>query len=50
MFFEFAGDGLRYMISEFISVVRQNNIESPRLTIEEMIELNKIIVEYNKRK
>ncbi len=48
--FEFAGDGLRYMISEFISVVRQNNIESPRLTIDEMIELNTIIVEYNKRK
>ncbi len=48
--FEFAGDGLRYMISEFISLVRQEVIESPRLTIDEMIELNKIIVEYNKRK
>ncbi|MBS9768176.1 MAG: hypothetical protein KGV44_11660, partial [Flavobacteriaceae bacterium] len=48
--FEFAGEGLRYMISEFVSLVRQKNIESPRLKVEEMLELNKIIVEYNKRK
>ncbi len=48
--FEFAGDGLRYMISEFISLIRQKSVESPRLTINEMIELNKIIVEYNNRK
>ncbi len=48
--FEFAGEGLRYMISEFVSLVRQKSTESSRLTIEEMIELNKIIVEYNKRK
>ncbi len=48
--FEFAGEGLRYMIAEFVSLVRQKRIESSRLTIDEMIELNKIIVAYNKRK
>ncbi len=48
--FEFAGDGLRYMISEFVSLIRQKNIESSRLTINEMIELSNIIVTYNQRK
>ncbi len=46
--YEFAGDGLRYMISEFTSLIRQGKIESTRLTIEDMLELNKTIVLYNK--
>ena len=48
--YEFEGDGLRYMISEFISLIQRGEIESKRLTIDEMLELNKIITQYNKRK
>jgi glycerol-3-phosphate cytidylyltransferase len=48
--YEFSGDGLRYMISEFISLIRQGKIESDRLTIKDMLELNKIIAQYNKDK
>jgi len=47
--YEFNGDGLRYMISEFLSLIRQGKIESNRLTVEDMLELNKIIVEYNNK-
>jgi len=48
--YEFEGDGLRYMISEFISLIQRGKIESTRLTKDDMIELNKIITQYNKRK
>jgi len=48
--YEFSGDGLRYMISEFISLIRQGKIESSRLTIDEMMELNKILVQYGTKK
>jgi len=48
--YEFEGDGLRYMISEFSSLIRRKKIESTRLTIENMLELNKVIVQYNKKK
>ena len=44
--YEFAGDGLRYMISEFTSLIRQNKIESNRLTIEDMLALNQTIIQY----
>jgi glycerol-3-phosphate cytidylyltransferase len=47
--YEFEGDGLRYMISEFSSLIQRGKIESQRLTQNDMIELNKIITEYNKR-
>jgi len=47
--YEFAGDGLRYMISEFISLIRQNKIESKRLTIKDILELHKIVSKYNKK-
>ena len=46
--YEFEGDGLRYMISEFTSLIRRGKIESTRLTVKDMLELNKIIVEYGK--
>ena len=46
--YEFEGDGLRYMISEFISLIQRGKIESSRLTKKDMLELNKIIVTYNK--
>ncbi len=47
--YEFEGDGLRYMISEFSSIVQRGEIKSKRLTKKDMIEMNKIIVAYNKR-
>ena len=46
--YEFDGDGLRYMISEFASLIRQGKIESERLTVKDILELNKIISIYNK--
>jgi choline-phosphate cytidylyltransferase len=48
--YEFEGDGLRYMIAEFTSLIRQGKIESRRLTIDDMMELNRIIARYNKEK
>lgn len=48
--YEFEGDGLRYMIAEFVSLIQRGDIESQRLTQKDMLELNKIIVQYNKEK
>jgi len=48
--YEFAGDGLRYMISEFVTLIQRGEIESSRLTHADMLELNKIIIQYNKGK
>ena len=45
--YEFEGDGLRYMISEFSSLIQRGEIESKRLTQSDMIEINRITVEYN---
>ena len=39
--YKFDGDSLRYMISEFASLIRQGKIESSRLTIDDMLELNR---------
>ena len=47
--YEFKGDGLRYMIAEFSSLIQRGLIESERLTINDMIEINRYISEYNKR-
>ncbi len=48
--YAFDGDGLRYMISEFTSLIRQRKIESNRLSIADMLELNRIISLYQKEK
>ena len=45
--YEFEGDGLRYMISEFSSLIQRGEIESKRLTQSDMIEINRVTVEYN---
>ena len=45
--YEFEGDGLRYMIAEFSSLIQRGETESKRLTVEEMMDINDIIVEYN---
>ena len=47
--YEFEGDGLRYMIAEFTSLIQRGEIESKRLTVEDMISINDTIVEYNQR-
>jgi len=46
--YEFEGDGLRYMIAEFVTLIQRGEIESARLTHYDMLELNKIVVQYNK--
>jgi len=46
--YNFEGDGLRYEISEFISLIKRGKIESTRLLFEDMIEINKVISSYNK--
>jgi glycerol-3-phosphate cytidylyltransferase len=48
--YEFEGDGLRYMIAEFSSLIQRGEIESQRLTVEEMMDINNIIVDYNEQK
>lgn len=48
--YQFEGDGLRYMIAEFISLIRRGEIESKRLTAKEMIDMNLFIANYNKDK
>jgi glycerol-3-phosphate cytidylyltransferase len=47
--YEFEGDGLRYMIAEFSSLIQRGEIESRRLTVDEMMDINDIIVEYNEK-
>ena len=46
--YQFEGDGLRYMIAEFVSLIRRKKIESKRLTVQDMIEMNKFISDYYK--
>ncbi len=45
--YEFEGCGLRYMISEFTSLIQRGKIKSKRLTPHDILEVNDIIVEYN---
>lgn len=48
--YQFEGDGLRYMIAEFISLIRRDQVESKRLTMKEIIDMNLFIANYNKDK
>ena len=45
--YEYEGNGLRYMISEFASLIQRGKKRSERLTPEDMREINDLIVEYN---
>ncbi len=47
--YEFEGDGLRYMIAEFSQLIQRAETNSSRLTQDDMIELNKIVISYNHR-
>jgi len=45
-FFDFEGDGLRYEIAEFVSMIFRGKIESTRYSQQEMISINKIISDF----
>lgn len=44
--YDLEGDGLRYEISEFVTMIRRNKKESKRLSHKDMININDIIVNY----
>lgn len=44
--YEFEGDGLRYEISEFKSLIQRNQLESNLLNYNNMLSINKIILNY----
>ncbi|MGO1281770.1 MAG: hypothetical protein ACTHUJ_02400, partial [Psychrobacter sp.] len=46
----FEGDGLRYEISEFVTLVTRNMKASEQLTHEDMLSINFIIDDYNEQR
>ena len=48
--YEFEGDGLRYMIAEFASLIQRGKRKSDKLTPNDMIRINRVLLEYNERK
>ncbi|MBE2895830.1 adenylyltransferase/cytidyltransferase family protein [Pasteurellaceae bacterium HPA106] len=48
--YDFEGDGLRYAISEFVSLIRNGATQSDRLTIDDMLEIDKVTAEFNNEK
>jgi len=48
--YEFEGDGLRYMIAEFCSLIQRGERKSDKLTPKDMIRINRVLLEYNERK
>jgi len=48
--YEFEGDGLRYMIAEFCSLIQRGERKSEKLTPKDMIRINRVLLEYNERK
>ncbi len=49
-FYDFVGDGVSYEISEFVKMIRQNQMESDLLSQSEMLKINRIIDSWqNKR-
>lgn len=42
--FDLEGSGLRYEISEFITLIQRNKIRSKRLTYDDMLEINKVLI------
>lgn len=48
--YEFEGDGLRYMIAEFCSLIQRGKRKSDKLTPIDMIRINRVLLEYNERK
>ena len=48
--YEFDGCGLRYMIAEFASLIQRGERKSKMLTPKNMININRVLLEYNERK
>ncbi|CAA6826655.1 MAG: Glycerol-3-phosphate cytidylyltransferase (EC [uncultured Sulfurovum sp.] len=48
--YEFDGDGLRYMIAEFSSLIQRGKRKSKMLTPSDMVGINRVLLEYNERK
>ena len=48
--YEFEGNGLRYMIAEFTSLIQRGNRKSKKLTPSDMIAINRVLLDYNERK
>ena len=48
--YEFEGDGLRYMIAEFASLIQRGKNCSKMLTQSDMVGINRVLLEYNERK
>ncbi len=48
--YEFAGSGLRYMIAEFASLIQRNKSTSKMLTPTDIVEINRIPLEYDEFK
>ncbi|WDE97433.1 adenylyltransferase/cytidyltransferase family protein [Lentisphaera profundi] len=48
--YEFDGCGLRYMIAEFASLIQRGERKSQMLSPQDMISINRVLLEYNERK
>ncbi|WP_434352802.1 Gfo/Idh/MocA family oxidoreductase [Psychrobacter sp. HD31] len=48
--FELDGDGLRYELSEFLSVIQRESKESDRLTRQDILSINSVFSKFNSRK
>jgi len=48
--YEFEGDGLRYMIAEFTSLIQRGKRASRMLSHKDMLRINRVLLEYNERK
>lgn len=48
--YEFDGCGLRYMIAEFTSLIQRGERKSKKLRPQDMIGINRVLLEYNERK
>ena len=48
--YEFDGCGLRYMIAEFCSLIQRGKRKSKMLSHKDMLNINRVLLEYNERK
>jgi len=48
--YEFEGDGLRYMIAEFTSLIQRGNRKSKKLSPSDMVAINRVLLDYNESK
>jgi len=48
--YEFEGNGLRYMIAEFASLIQRDKTKSKMLTPSDMVGINRVLLEYNEKR